>query len=85
MFILLFHQYITVAGGIGCPGSTYCYDFAGGPYCECFVGTGGNPLGGCCRSCNDCATGLECDFTEVNTANPSGFNYRCAPATAPAK
>jgi len=74
MFILLFYQYITVAGGFGCPGSTVCSPTT---TCICDIGTGGSPLGGCCNDDVDCASG-KCGTTDFNPT--TGENKRCVAA-----
>ena len=81
---------IIVAGGAGCPGSTYCnMDTL---TCKCFVGTDGNPERGCCYENADCAgfnnpegSGLRCDYSNAGPAGVGcGYNFRCIPDVPPA-
>ena len=81
LYPTIFYQYITVAGGSGCPGSTFCFPPGANPLCQCSVGrTGGNPVGGCCASNGDCATGLVCDTSNDLVAGSPGGTFRCIQA-----
>ena len=72
--VSLFYQYITVAGGRGCPGSTFCNTCG----CGCVTDAGKSPVGGCCLADFNCATGLVCDKSNDLVTGSSG-TYRCIP------
>ena len=74
--VFLFYINITVAGGAGCFGSTFC--LAGANKCGCFVtATGNSPVGGCCFFDVDCSSN-NCDTS--NDLVPGTGTLRCVAA-----